>query len=234
MEYAFYRIKGDPENYPFLNELPKGYKFAASIFYPFVEMPNDWKLEDYTYPTNEDLLRFGKPLSWAELMKDSGLNNIADMSIAVTAASVFADGYFGGKTYQRPELAKKLNESITGNILYPMMDGISVFLIHHILSVLASKGAKSIKYATLYGEQGTHKIKDLKLETINLLCDNIITISDENEEFVFTCDFDEVQARLIAKEDCREVLIRNGLEGIIYGEKTPLLWEGSDDYILLK
>ena len=131
-------------------------------------------------------------------------------------------------------MAKKLNESLTENILYPMMDQISVFLIHRILSVLASKGAKSIKYATLYGEQGTHEIKDLNLETINLFCDDIITISDENEELVFTCYFDEVQALFFAKEDYREVLVRNGLEGIIFGEKTPLVWEGSDDYVLLK
>lgn len=234
MEYAFYRIKGDPEKYPFLNELPKGYNFAASIFYPFVEMPNDWKYEDDAYPTNEDLIRFGKPLSWEKLMKNSGLNNIADMSIAVTAAAVYADGYFGGNTYQRPELAEKLNESIPENILYPMTDKMSVFLIHRILSVLASKGAKSIKYATLFDEKGTHEIKDLNFEILNLLCDDMVTISDENEKYVFTCSFDEVQARFIAKENCREVLVENGLEGIIYGNKTPLFWERSDDYILLK
>ena len=232
MEF-FYPIGEDPENDPLLNELPKGYKFAAKIFYPFVKMPNDWKYEDDNYPTNEDLLRFGKPLSWEEIRKDSGLNNISEMSIAITAAAVLADGYFGRKIYQRPDLAEKLDESLTENILYPMMDGISVFLIHHMLSVLASKGAKSIKYATLYGEQGTHKIKDLNLETINLLCDNIITISDENEDFVFTCYFDEVEAVFFAKEDCREVLVRNGLEGVIFGEKAPLVWEGND-YVLLK
>ena len=190
MEF-FYPIGEDPENDPLLTELPKEYNFAAKIFYPFVEMPTDWKTEDDNYPTSEDLLRFGKPLSWEEIRKDSGLNNISEMSIAVTAA-IF--GAIGRKIYQRPDLAEKLDESLAENILYPMMDGISVFLIHHILSVLASKGAKSIKYATLYGEQGTHKIKDLNLETINLLCDNIITISDENEELVFTYYFDEVEA----------------------------------------
>ncbi len=160
-------------------------------------------------------------LSWEEIRKDSGLNNISEMSIGVTAAAVLADGYFGRKIYQRPDLAKKLDESLTENILYPMMENISVFLIHRILSVLVSKGAKSIKYATLYGKQGTHEIKDLNLETINLLCDGIITISDENEEFIFTCYFDEVQALFIAKEDYREVLVRNGLEGIIFGKTTP-------------
>ena len=232
MEF-FYPIGEDPENAPLLSELPKGYKFAAKIFYPFVKMPNDWKSEDDTYPTNEDLLRFGKALSWEELRKDSGLNTISEMSIAVTSAAVLADGYFGRKIYQRPDLAKKLDESLTENILYPMMDGVSVFIIHHILSVLASKGAKSIKYATLYGEQGTHEIKDLTLENINLICADIITISDENEDFVFTCYFDEVGAVFFAKEDCREVLVRNGLEGVIFGEKTPLVWEGND-YVLLK
>ncbi|KMY44333.1 hypothetical protein AC622_08790 [Bacillus sp. FJAT-27916] len=199
MEF-FYPIGENPENDPFLNGLPNGYKFAACIFYPFVKMQNDWKSEDDTYPTNEDLLRFGKLLSWEEIRKDSGLNNISEMSIAVTAAAVLADGYFGRKIYQRPDLAKKLDESLTENILYPMMDQISVFLIHRILSVLASKGAKSIKYATLYGEQGTHEIKDLNLETINLLCDDIITISDDNEELVFTCYFDEVQALFLQKK----------------------------------
>ena len=229
MEF-FYPIGEDPENDPLLNELPKGYKFAAKIFYPFVKMPNDWNLEDDNYPTNEDLLRFGKPLTWEEIRKDSGLNNIAEMSIAVTAA-IF--GGIGRKIYQRPDLAEKLDESLAKNIFYPMVDEISVHLIHPILSVLASKGAKSIKYATLYGEKGTHKIKDLNLDTIHLLCADIITISDENEDFVFTCYFDEVDTVLFAKEDCREVLVRNGLEGIIFGKKTPLVWE-SDDYVLLK
>lgn len=233
MEF-FYPIGEDPENDLLLNELPKGYKFAAKIFYPFVEMPNDWNFENDEYPTNEDLLRFGKPLSWEEIRKDSGLDNISEMSIAVTAAAVLADGYFGRKIYQRPDLAKKLNERVTENILYPMVDKISVFLIHPILSVLSSKGAKSIKYATLYGEKGTHEIADLNVETINLLCDSIITISDENEDFVFTCYFDDVGAVFFAKEDCREVLVRNGLEGIIFGKKTPLVWERSDDYVLLK
>ena len=130
-------------------------------------------------------------------------------------------GEFCREIYQRPDLAKKLDESLYENILYPMVDEISALLIHHILSILASKGAKSIKYSTLYGEQGTHKIIDIKLETINLLCTDIITItiSDENEDLVFTCYFDEISAVFLQKKIAERDWSKMGLRVLFLAKK---------------
>lgn len=235
MEF-FYPIGKNAENQPVLELLPDGYKFAANIFYPFVKMPNSRELRDNAQLnnqfTNEDILRFGEPVSWEEIRKRSGLGDVSEVSIALIAY-ITGGGEDGRKIYQRPDLVKIMNESLDVNIFHPNEDEISVLLIKNILSVLGSNGAKRVKYTTLYGEQGTHKIKDITFEKMLSLCTTLITISDENEDFVFTCYFDEVTAIFFAKEDCRELLIKNGFEGIIFGKKTPLVWEDVN-YTLLK
>ncbi|MFS0861959.1 DUF2711 family protein [Fredinandcohnia sp. 179-A 10B2 NHS] len=118
-------------------------------------------------------------------------------------------------------------------MFYPLEDQISVLIIHDILSILASNGAKSIKYATLFGEQGTYNINEITPENITSLCSGLITITDEKEDFVFTCYFDEVSMLFFAKEDCRELLAKTMLEGIIFDVKTPLVWE-DDDFLLIR
>ncbi|WP_407272454.1 DUF2711 family protein [Radiobacillus sp. PE A8.2] len=235
MEY-FYPIGNDPENEPLLELLPNGYMFASKIFYPFIMMPKLWhssnsEIPHKYYPVKEDILKFGKPLTWEELRKSSGLRNIAEMSIAVTAALTGAE--YCRKVYRRPDLSNKLENHLVENIYFPLEDQFSVLLMRDMLSVLASNGAKRIKFATISGEQGTYKISDINAEMIIKLCSEPITICDENKDFIFTCNFDEVAAVFSAKKDCRELLTRNHLEGIIFDEKTPLVWENYN-YFLLK
>ncbi|MFS0861958.1 DUF2711 family protein [Fredinandcohnia sp. 179-A 10B2 NHS] len=88
MEF-FYPIGRDPENDSLLEQLPKGYKFAAKIFNPFIKMSNGWKSDNtdtQDYPSTKDILNYGEPVSWEEIQKKSGLYDISEMSIALTAA----------------------------------------------------------------------------------------------------------------------------------------------------
>ena len=226
----------DPETDPLMDQLPEGYTFAAKIFYPYVRMPKfpeaEKAAQSPNYPSDEDILRYGEPVSWEEIRRLTGLADVSEVSIAIVPRLI---GFLKHcrKIYQRPDLVEKLEESLPENILYPDEDRISVLLIQNILSVLSSNGATSIKYETLYGDKGTLEIKDIQLENIIYLSSQLITISDEYEEFSFTCFFDEVSAVFAAKKDCRELLVKSGFEGIIFDEKTPLVWEGSQ-YTLLR
>ncbi|GAA0335973.1 hypothetical protein GCM10008967_27980 [Bacillus carboniphilus] len=56
-------------------------------------------------------------------------------------------------------------------------------------------------------------------------------ISDENEDFLFTCYFDEVSAVFFAKQNWREILAATRLKGIIFDEDTSLVWEDANYFL---
>ncbi|MGM7701828.1 DUF2711 family protein [Pseudalkalibacillus sp. Hm43] len=225
MDY-FYPLNGDLEKDPLLDQTPEKFRFAAIIFYPFVKMPIKWKAKKganpHAYPSNKDILKYGKPVYWNEIRDKSGLNNIAEMSIAVKSA---ISGESGRQIYQRPDLAIQMNDCLYKNIFYPLEDRLSIFQIDGILKILSSKGAKRIKYTKIHGEEGTYEINSIKTNDAINLCSGPITNTDENEDFVVACYFDEVSALCLAKEDIRDLLRKTKLEGIILDEKTPLVWE---------
>ncbi|WP_113927039.1 DUF2711 family protein [Bacillus sp. P14.5] len=71
MEFFYPRIKS-PEIDPLLSKLPKGYTFAAKIFFPFIKIPDDWESDKSDsphqyYPIKGDILTYGTPLSWDTL-----------------------------------------------------------------------------------------------------------------------------------------------------------------------
>ncbi|UFT98177.1 DUF2711 domain-containing protein [Radiobacillus kanasensis] len=175
----FYPLKEDPENDPILEQLPRGYNDAAIIFYPFVQMPNEWsqRRKIYYYPTREEFFKYGKPLSWETIRRESGIKNIADMSKAVTAGLMGVEVV--RSIYQRADLAQILNNSLGDNIYYPLEGQMSLFIMDDILKVLASNGAKMMKYTTLYNEKGTYEIKDITLKEKLHLCSGPITIADK-------------------------------------------------------
>ncbi|MGD6968348.1 DUF2711 family protein [Rossellomorea vietnamensis] len=236
MEF-FYPLGDHPEKDPLLSNLPTGYKFAANIFFPFIKMPADWKSDKSDsphqyYPIKEDILKYGKPVSWNSLRKKCGFDSLGETSKAVIA-STFGSGV--REIYRRPDLAKRLERVLDKQTYYPMEDEISVLLIDDIVAILASKGAKHLNYLTIYGEKQTYTLTEIDTDIKISLSSSSgpVTITDENEDFVFTCYFDEVSAIFFAKEDAKDLLEKTQLEGIIYDKNTPLIWE-DDSYQLFK
>ncbi|WP_430786735.1 DUF2711 family protein [Virgibacillus flavescens] len=227
MEFFYPIGEEDPEQVPLLSLIPSEYKFAADIFYPFIKMSDDFipkKNEDTTlnYPTNEEILNFGSCLYWEEIREMGGFDTIANVSKAAIGEFTLCRGR---EIYRRPDLVKQLEDCLNENIFSPLSDEFPLLLMNNILSVLTSKGAQKIQYSTIHGEEGIYKIEDLNRETVIPLCKGPILITDIDEEFVFTCYFDDLSALFLAKENSRELLEKNKLEGIIFDKKTPLVWE---------
>ncbi|MBM6618056.1 hypothetical protein JR050_10340 [Bacillus sp. RD4P76] len=57
------------------------------------------------------------------------------------------------------------------------------------------------------------------------LCTRPITITHENEEFLFTCYFDGISTVLYTKGSVRDAIAGTKFEGIIVDESTPIVWE---------
>ncbi|UOQ45764.1 DUF2711 domain-containing protein [Halobacillus salinarum] len=226
MKY-FYPLGKNPEKDPVVEHLPKGFQSAAKIFYPFIRMPSGWQAEQSAishryYPVKKDILEYGTPITWEALRQKTGLKTIAQMSIAVTAR--LTDG-LGREIYQRPELADLVEEAMDANVYFPLEDEFPVLIMKDMLKVLGSNGARKIKFDKLAVEGGTYELHRIKTADLLELCTDQLTIVDENEEFGFTCFFDEAAAVFFTKHSHMNVLKGSGLEGVFLYETTPSVWE---------
>jgi hypothetical protein len=200
-------------------------------------MPADWKPEhkksaypNMYYPTKEDILKFGTPVTLEEIRRKCGLKSIAEVSKAV---HTYYTGSAGRSIYQCPDLVKRIDDSIDATIFYPIIDEFSCLIMNDILKVLGSKGATRMKYSTLFDDQGSFEIIDIQAKDIITFCGGpATTITDENEDFVFTIFFEDLSCLFYTRENIRESLSGTNLEGIIADEKTTLIWE-DDSYFLI-
>ncbi|WP_421385307.1 DUF2711 family protein [Bacillus salacetis] len=225
----FYPLGDDMERESLMGNLPEGYTFAAKIFFPFIKMPDDWESDKSDsphqyFPIKEHILKYGTPISWESLKNKCGFKSLGETSKAVIA-SVF--GGYVRETYRRQDLAKRLERVLENQTYYPMEDQISIFLIDDIVTILSSNGAEYLHFLTIHGDKEIYPLDEISTDIKVRLCshDGPTAITDENGDFVFTCYFDEVSAIFFAKQDAADLLSQTQLEGIIFDDSTPIIWE---------
>ena len=218
----YFHIKNDS---PILSQLPNNFKSAAILLHPFVQMPLGWETAkrerpyQYIYPSDEEILESGIPVSWGEVMNNSGLDSLKELGIALVHNAL-------NKKYARLDLAEKLNSSVTSDFYYPTEDRISIFLIEDILDILRSQGANFLNYIeTVEDRSGTLKITDIKPIEVADLAPAEIMLTDENTEFAFMSQYDEFTTLFLAKdEDITGIVKRMNCEAIICDNKTIATW----------
>ena len=71
------------------------------------------------------------------MMPYSGLHSYAELAMAMlTSIGAFTE------EYKREDLAEKLHSNLKEDLYYPTEDYTSIFLLHKLLKLLGSKGAK--------------------------------------------------------------------------------------------
>ncbi|MCA0969313.1 DUF2711 domain-containing protein [Halobacillus litoralis] len=227
MKFYYPIDEGDPENDALHDLLPEPFTFAAKIFFPFFRMPEGFKSNESAsphayYPIDRHIVTYGTPVSWLELKDRCGFTTMAEMS---KAASAWMSMCMGIEIYNRPDLQKRLERSLGPDEYTPFEDKIPLLIMKDILYVLSSNGSEYIKYGNVYEENGQFRIEEIQNEIPEILCSTPVTLTDEKEEFVFTCYFDEWELVFFSKKDARHVLAETNLEGVILSEGTPLVWE---------
>lgn len=188
-------------------------------------MPLGWEIAkrerpyQHIYPSDQDTLDSGIPVSWGEVMNNSGLDSLKELGIALADNAL-------NKKYARPDLAEKLYSSVTSDFYYPMEDRISIFLIDDILDILRSQGANFSHYIDpLEDRSGTLKITDIKPIEVSDLALSEIMLTDENTEFAFMSQYDEFTTLFLAKdENITGIVKRMNWEAIICDNKTIATW----------
>ncbi|MEI2342165.1 DUF2711 family protein [Priestia megaterium] len=214
---------------PILPQLPNGFKSAAILFHPFIQMPKGWEKSkrenpyQNIYPSDEEMINLSEPISWTEVMSKSNLKSYKELSLALHTST----GALRYK-YKREDLANLFNSylEITPDLYYPDSDRTSLFIIDSLLKVLCSKNSNTLYFSEpIYGMNGSFKAQDKSPLEIGNLSPNDLIITDENMDFAFMSIYDSFTTLLLAKEINIENTIKSfKLEALICDKETSLSW----------
>ena len=213
------------EDSPIINQLPHGFKSIAILFSPFIQMPLGWEKAkrkttyEHIYPNDEEILRYGKSVSWEKIKNDCQFNNAKELAMALITA-------IGGfrKEYSRPDLAEKLN--LQSGMYFPKEDSISVLMIDDILKILSSNGAKKFYFSEpVFDKSGWIEISKTNALQICGITRTEIILTDENMDFAFMSLYDSFVTLFLSKyENIENVIQKTKWEAFICGEDTYVNW----------
>ncbi|MGG0550349.1 DUF2711 family protein [Priestia megaterium] len=206
---------------PILSQLPNDFNSAAILFHPFIQMPSGWensKRENpyqHIYPSDEEMLKLGEPMSWKEVMGKCNLKSYKELSIALQyLTGVPSDEY------------KKLASYVKSNpdFYYPEEVNTSLFILDSLVKILCSKGANTLYFSEpIHDTNGSFKVNDMSSIEIANLSPNESIITDENMDFAFMGIYDSFITLLLAKDTNIEDTIKSlNLEAFICGKETYL------------
>lgn len=205
---------------PILSQISDHFESAAFLLHPFVLMPDGWENEkrerpfQHVYPSDEEILNIGRPVSWSQISQQSGLT-MQEVGIAIH-----------NHRDKRPDLTNQLHSCFNSDFYYPREDKISVLLINDIVSVLRCKGARFAIYSEpLEGEKGLLKLEEIKLEEMSDLTPAEFMLTDEKIEFAFISDYDAYTTLFLTRnDDIAEIINSMNWEAIVCDNKTTLNW----------
>ncbi|MCU7766407.1 DUF2711 domain-containing protein [Priestia megaterium] len=206
---------------PILSQLPNGFKSAAILLHPFIQMPSGWEKSkrenpyQHIYPSDEEMFNLGEPISWKEVMSKSNLRSYKELSVALqTLTNTSSDEY------------KKLASYLKANpdFYYPEEDRTSLFILNSLLKILCSKGANTLYFSEpIHDTNGSFKVNDMSSLEIANLSPNESIITDENMDFAFMGIYDSFITLLLAKDTNIEDTIKSlNLEALICDKETYL------------
>ncbi|MEH7096045.1 DUF2711 family protein [Neobacillus vireti] len=212
---------------PILNQLPNKFKSAVILLHPFVKMPLGWGKnnrkndDEHIYPSDKDILEYGKPVSWKTMLHESGLTSLGELAIALkTSIGALR------KQYARKDLAERLLSSIKDDLYYPNEDFTSIFLITDLINVLESKGANQLSYSDpILDKSGTINPKCITPLDFSELSLKELMITDENMDFAFMNVYDSFITILMAKDENIEEIVKViNCETIVCDKDTYINW----------
>ncbi|QYR24371.1 DUF2711 domain-containing protein [Paenibacillus sp. sptzw28] len=212
---------------PILNQVKDKFKNALIITNPFIQMPQGWTNNkrisglEHTYPTNEEILEYGKPVLWGQLLKQTDLEDLGRLALAMkTYISAL------NKDYARNDLMEKLKLGLTEDLYLPNEDKISQFLIPTILDVFRAKKTNKIHYSDpIFDTSGELPIDDVTIQDIYELAPTEIIITDESNDTAFMSVYDSFITLMLTNDsNMEEIVINVGWEAMKCDDNTRINW----------
>lgn len=214
------------EGVPILRQLPKPFTSAAFLLHPFVRMPDGWEEQkrerpfEHIYPSDEEIITMGRPVSWNTVMTICGLRSEKETALALMTAVMAARD-----EYAQPESAELLNRLHPADLYLPSDDVTSPFLIPGLLDVFRSKGIERRIYYEPVEEKGIFSLNQTApLDVCGLLKADMI-IADEKRRAAFMSMYDSFATLfLMEDQDMPSVIRAMNWEAVICSDTTCINW----------
>lgn len=210
-----------------LNQVKGQYKYALIITNPFIQMPQGWYNNkkkgglEYTYPTNEEIIEYGKPVLWSQILKLTELEDLRSLALAMkTYISAL------NKFYARSDLMEKLKLGLQEDVYLPNEDKISQFLIPTIIEVFKSRGITKIQYSEpIFDTSGEILVDDITIQNFYEMAPSEIIVTDETNDTAFLSVYDSFITLMLTNDiNTKETILSAGWEAIECNEDTMINW----------
>ncbi|MCM3447193.1 DUF2711 domain-containing protein [Bacillus velezensis] len=213
------------EGVPILRQLPKPFTSAAFLLHPFVRMPDGWEEQkrkrpyEHMYPSDEEIIAMGRPVSWQSVMTVCGLRSEKETALALmTAATALRD------EYAHPESARLFNR-LHPDLYLPSDDVTSPFLIPGLLGVFRSKGIKRCTYYEPVEEKGIFSLNQTAASDVCGLLRADMIIADEKRRAAFMSLYDSFTTLfLMEDQDMPSVIRAMSWEAVICSDTACINW----------
>lgn len=210
---------------PIIKQFGDRYRSGAFLLHPFVQMPEGWtksKRESprqHIYPSNEEILNGGKPVSWEEVRRKCQFASLNEVGIALSSLDVREE-------FKRKDLEEKLAATFSEDFYWPMEDSFSIFLCEGILRDFASNGSYTFFFSEPVEDASGQRIietcKPLELPEIGPA---EIMLTDDSCKSVFISQYDRYTTLFLSKENnIQRVIDEQIWESVNCRAETKVLW----------
>lgn len=196
------------EGVPILRQLPKPFTSAAFLLHPFVLMSDGWEEQkrkrpyEHIYPSDEEIIAMGRPVSWKTVMTVCGLRSEKETALALMSAVTALR-----EEYALPESARLFNR-LHPDLYLPSDDVTSPFLIPGLLDVFRSKGIKRCTYYEPVEEKGIFSLNQTAASDVCGLLRADMIIADEKRRAAFMSIYDSFTTLFLMEDQDMPTVIR--------------------------
>jgi len=213
------------EGVPILRQLPKPFTSAAFLLHPFVLMSDGWEEQkrkrpyEHIYPSDEEIIAMGRPVSWKTVMTVCGLRSEKETALALMSAVTALR-----EEYALPESARLFNR-LHPDLYLPSDDVTSPFLIPGLLDVFRSKGIKRCTYYEPVEEKGIFSLNQTAASDVCGLLRADMIIADEKRRAAFMSIYDSFTTLfLMEDQDMPSVIRAMNWEAVICSDTACINW----------
>lgn len=214
------------EGVPILRQLPKPFTSAAFLLHPFVLMSDGWEEQkrkrpyEHIYPSDEEIIAMGRPVSWKTVMTVCGLRSEKETALALMSAVTALR-----EEYALPESAELLNRLHHPDLYLPSDDVTSPFLIPGLLDVFRSKDIERCTFYEPIEAEGLFSLNQTAASDVCGLLRADMIISDEKRRAAFMSIYDSFTTLFLMEEQDMPTVIRAmSWEAVICSDTACINW----------
>ncbi|WP_376700502.1 DUF2711 family protein [Bacillus sp. A1] len=213
------------EGVPILRQLPKPFTSAAFLLHPFVRMPDGWEEQkrkrpyEHMYPSDEEIIAMGSPVSWKTVMTICGLRSEKETALALmTAVTALRE------EYALPESARLFNR-LHPDLYLPSDDVTSPFLIPGLLDVFRSKDIERCTFYEPIEAEGLFSLNQTAASDVCGLLRADMIIADEKRRAAFMSIYNSFTTLFLMEEqDMPSVIRAMSWEAVICSDTACINW----------